>query len=76
MKIKWQKHLCKECKEFHEQLLDFLRALNIEYIENPALVRGLDYYTKTVFEFWDRETGAQNAILGGGRYDDLVQLML
>lgn len=72
---KMKNYLCPECKEFHEQLLDFLRALKIEYVENPALVRGLDYYTKTVFEFWDRETGAQNAILGGGRYDDLVQLM-
>lgn len=72
---KMKDYLCPECKEFHEHLLDFLKALDIEYVENPALVRGLDYYTKTVFEFWDRETGAQNAILGGGRYDDLVQLM-
>ncbi|MBI5413537.1 histidine--tRNA ligase [Candidatus Peregrinibacteria bacterium] len=68
-------YLCPECKEYHEQLLDLLKALDIEYVENPSLVRGLDYYTKTVFEFWDRETGAQNAIGGGGRYDGLVEIM-
>lgn len=68
-------YLCEGCKKFHAELLELLRELNIEYVENPRLVRGLDYYTKTVFEFWDRETGAQNAICGGGRYDGLVELM-
>lgn len=72
---KMKDYLCAECKEFHEQLLDFLRSLKINYEENPALVRGLDYYTKTVFEFWDKETGAQNSICGGGRYDGLLELM-
>lgn len=72
---KMKDYLCKDCKEFHEQLLDLLKELKIEYVENPSLVRGLDYYTKTVFEFWDRQTGSQNAICGGGRYDGLVQLM-
>lgn len=72
---KMKDYLCKECKEFHEQLLEFLRDLKIEYVENSSLVRGLDYYTKTVFEFWDRETGAQNAICGGGHYDALMEML-
>lgn len=72
---KLKDYLCEECKEFHANLLEFLTELKIDYTENPALVRGLDYYTKTVFEFWDKETGAQNAIGGGGRYDGLVELM-
>ncbi|MEK7524099.1 MAG: histidine--tRNA ligase, partial [Patescibacteria group bacterium] len=72
---KMKDYLCTECKEFHTQLLDLLTALGIAYIENPSLVRGLDYYTKTVFEFWDKQTGAQNAIGGGGRYDGLIELM-
>lgn len=68
-------YLCEGCKNFHSQLLELLRELGIEYTENPRLVRGLDYYTKTVFEFWDREEGAQNAICGGGRYDNLIEIM-
>lgn len=72
---KMKSYLCAECKPFHEQLLDLLKSLGIEYKENPSLVRGLDYYTKTVFEFWDREQGAQNAICGGGRYDGLIEII-
>lgn len=68
-------YLCGECKEFHENLLEFLKELGISYRENSSLVRGLDYYTKTVFEFWDKEEGAQNSIGGGGRYDSLIELM-
>lgn len=68
-------YLCKECGEYHSFLKEFLDELSINYVENHALVRGLDYYAKTVFEFWDAETGAQNAIGGGGRYDGLVALM-
>ncbi|PJC37123.1 histidine--tRNA ligase [Candidatus Peregrinibacteria bacterium CG_4_9_14_0_2_um_filter_53_11] len=68
-------YLCEECKEFHEELLKLLEGLGIEYVENQKLVRGLDYYTKTVFEFWSASTGAQNAIGGGGRYDGLVEKM-
>ena len=49
--------------------------MGIEYTENLTLVRGLDFYTKTVFEFWDKTDGAQNAIGGGGRYDGLIELM-
>jgi len=68
-------YLDKESLEFHEELKGYLDEIGIEYIENPRLVRGLDYYSKTVFEFWDKNEGAQNAVGGGGRYDGLVELM-
>jgi histidyl-tRNA synthetase len=62
-----------ESQEFYDQLKSFLDELGITYNENKALVRGLDYYSDTVFEFWDRHEGAQNAIGGGGRYDGLCE---
>lgn len=68
-------YIDKESLEYHEKLKTFLDALGIKYEENPKIIRGLDYYSKTVFEFWDKEKGAQNAIGGGGRYDGLVELM-
>lgn len=68
-------YLDKESIEFHEELKSYLDEIGIKYAENPRLVRGLDYYSKTVFEFWDKEEGAQNAIGGGGRYDGLIELM-
>src|SRR5208337_4839632 len=52
-----------------------LNAVQIPYIENPRLVRGLDYYQKTAFEFTHGALGAQNAILGGGRYDGLSEAL-
>ncbi len=64
-----------ESKQYHATLLSYLDALGIAYVENPRLVRGLDYYTQTVFEFWDSSTGAQNAVGGGGRYDGLMELL-
>ncbi len=67
--------LDKESLAYHEELKGYLDELGIEYEENPKLVRGLDYYTKTVFEFWDKDSGAQNAIGGGGRYDGLTELL-
>ena len=63
----------EESKKYHATLLEYLDALNIKYVENPGLVRGLDYYTQTCFEFWDETTGAQNAVGGGGRYDNLIE---
>lgn len=72
---KMSSYLCSECKDFHTQLLDLLTSLKISYVENSSLVRGLDYYSKTVFEFWDKQMGAQNAVCAGGRYDGLVELM-
>ena len=68
-------YLSKESHEYYEDVKEFLTELDIEFKENPKLVRGLDYYTNTVFEFWDSKEGAQNAIGGGGRYDGLVELM-
>ncbi|MDD3861515.1 MAG: histidine--tRNA ligase [Candidatus Gracilibacteria bacterium] len=68
-------YLDKESVEHYAELKGYLDEIGIEYTENAKLVRGLDYYTKTVFEFWDKTEGAQNAIGGGGRYDGLVELM-
>ncbi|MBI2634722.1 histidine--tRNA ligase [Candidatus Peregrinibacteria bacterium] len=68
-------YLDKESAEFHEELKGYLEEVGIEFVENPRLVRGLDYYSKTVFEFWDKTDGEQNAIGGGGRYDGLIELM-
>lgn len=68
-------YLCKECKEYDEKFLSYLDELDISYEKNEKLVRGLDYYTRTVFEFWDRYQGAQNAVGGGGRYDGLMEIM-
>ncbi len=68
-------YMDKESLDFHEELKGYLDEIGIKYVENPKLVRGLDYYSKTVFEFWDKEEGAQNSICGGGRYDGLVELM-
>jgi histidyl-tRNA synthetase len=65
-------NLCDECKVHFEGVKDFLAESKIEYKINPNLVRGLDYYTKTAFEFISRDLGAQDAICGGGRYDVLV----
>lgn len=69
-------HLCDECHEHFETLLAYLDLKGWPYTINPRLVRGLDYYTKTVFEVWSTALGgAQSAISGGGRYDGLVELL-
>jgi len=71
-------HLCDECHKHFKQVLEFLDEIEIPYNLNPYLVRGLDYYTKTVFEIFSglskNSQKAQNALLGGGRYDKLVKL--
>ncbi|MBQ3640769.1 histidine--tRNA ligase [bacterium] len=67
--------LCDECSEHYKKLKEQLNALNIKYVENPFLVRGLDYYTKTVFEIKSNSLGSQNAVCGGGRYDGLVETL-
>ena len=66
-------YLCDECKEHFEKTKNYLDAMNIEYIVNPQIVRGLDYYTKTVFEFVADSIGAQGTVCGGGRYDGLIE---
>ena len=67
----------KEAKEALERIVDkqALNELKIKYVENPFLVRGLDYYTKTVFEIKSESLGSQNAVCGGGRYDNLVETL-
>ncbi len=68
-------HLCDECAAHFEQLQGYLRALGRSFAVNHRLVRGLDYYTRTVFEVWAEGIGAQAAVCGGGRYDGLVALL-
>ncbi len=66
-------YLCDECKEHFEEVKSRLTAMGIPFRVNPKIVRGLDYYTKTVFEFITTQIGAQGTICGGGRYDGLVE---
>ncbi len=66
-------YLCDECAAHFDQLQRHLKAFGIGYTVNPRIVRGLDYYTKTVFEFITDTIGAQGTVCGGGRYDGLVQ---
>jgi histidyl-tRNA synthetase len=72
---KFEQFRSKEDTEFHEKVKEFLGDLNIEFEENDTLVRGLDYYSQTVWEFWDKSTRGQNAVGGGGRYDGLIEKM-
>jgi histidyl-tRNA synthetase len=65
--------LCDACREHFEQVRGFLDALGVRYELRPTLVRGLDYYTRTTFEFRDEAIGAQDTICGGGRYDGLIE---
>jgi histidyl-tRNA synthetase len=64
-------YLCGECREHYARVREYLEALGVGYTENPNLVRGLDYYTRTVFEVISPELG--NAVIAGGRYDHLVE---
>ncbi|UNC92889.1 histidine--tRNA ligase [Candidatus Contubernalis alkaliaceticus] len=66
-------HLCSFCVQHFEDVVYFLKLLDISYHINPKLVRGLDYYTKTAFEIVDTGLGSQNSLGGGGRYDGLVE---
>lgn len=69
-------HLCEECRVHFKNLLEYLDELDLPYVINPQLVRGLDYYTKTVFEIWSGdEEGRKSALGGGGRYDGLIKLL-
>ncbi|MBL7053497.1 MAG: histidine--tRNA ligase [Candidatus Portnoybacteria bacterium] len=68
--------LCDECNGHFKSVLEYLDELEIPYMLNPCLVRGLDYYTKTVFEIWpEEEDGRQISLSGGGRYDGLIKLL-
>ncbi|MDZ7371916.1 MAG: histidine--tRNA ligase [candidate division KSB1 bacterium] len=66
-------YLCEECARHFAALRRYLDLTERRYVVNPRLVRGLDYYTKTVFEVWAEGIGAQNAMCGGGRYDGLIE---
>ncbi len=67
--------ICTECQEHFEKLKSYLDELNIKYNVNKLLVRGLDYYNRTVFEIKSNSLGSQNAVCGGGRYDSLVETL-
>lgn len=67
--------LSDDARDHYAKVKELLTIVGIPFTENAQLVRGLDYYTHTVFEFWDKSTGAQNAVGGGGRFDGLVELL-
>lgn len=66
-------YLCEECNEHFETVKSLLTAQGVEYTVDPGIVRGLDYYSKTVFEFVSTAIGAQSTVCGGGRYDSLIE---
>ena len=66
-------YLCEECEVHFTEVKKYLDAAGVEYTVNPTIVRGLDYYTKTVFEFVTDCIGAQGTVCGGGRYDGLIE---
>ncbi len=68
-------YLCDDCKAHFESVQSCLTAANVAFTVNPSIVRGLDYYTRTVFEFVSNDLGAQSTVCGGGRYDGLVEEM-
>lgn len=68
-------YLCDDCKDHLESVKKYLEESGIAYTVNPKIVRGLDYYTRTVFEFVHESAGAQGVICGGGRYDGLVEML-
>ncbi len=66
-------YICDDCSAHFESVKKYLDAMNIDYVVNPRIVRGLDYYSRTVFEFVSNQIGAQGTVCGGGRYDGLVE---
>lgn len=66
-------YLCDDCRAHFEAVQKYLTAMRIDFTVNPEIVRGLDYYTRTVFEFVSKEIGAQGTVCGGGRYDGLLE---
>ncbi len=72
---KLEDFLCPACKEHYFSVLKDLETLNIAYVKNPRLVRGLDYYVRTTFEIKAPDLGAQDTVAAGGRYDGLVKAL-
>lgn len=68
-------YLCDDCRDHFEETKSLLEAMGIEYEVDPRIVRGLDYYTRTVFEFVSSDLGAQSTVCGGGRYDGLIETL-
>ena len=66
-------YLCEDCNNHFESVKSLLSARGLEFIVNPRIVRGLDYYTRTVFEFISGDIGSQSAVCAGGRYDNLLK---
>ena len=66
-------YLCDDCRGAFEELKANLTAMGIDFTVDPNIVRGLDYYTKTAFEFVTTKIGAQGTVCGGGRYDHLIE---
>ncbi|MBN1499118.1 MAG: histidine--tRNA ligase [Spirochaetes bacterium] len=71
---KINEHLCSGCGNHHEVFKNYMKSAGIKYVENPYLVRGLDYYCKTTFEFISPQLGSQGTFAGGGRYNTLVEM--
>ncbi len=68
-------YLCEECRSHFSQVKTLIAAGGVEFVENPRLVRGLDYYTRTTFEVVSADVGSQSAVVAGGRYDGLVEAL-
>lgn len=68
-------YICDDCAQHFSELTNYLDNLNIKYSRNKLLVRGLDYYNRTVFEIKSNSLGSQSAVCGGGRYDGLVEML-
>ncbi len=66
-------YLCGDCADHFEKVKEYLSLMNIDYCVNPRIVRGLDYYNRTVFEFVSDQIGAQGTVCGGGRYDGMTE---
>lgn len=66
-------YLCPDCKQHFDKVQSYLTALNVKFTVNSSIVRGLDYYTRTVFEFVSTQVGTQGTLCGGGRYDGLIE---
>ena len=66
-------NICPDCSDHFEKVKEYLKAMDINFVVDPKIVRGLDYYTKTAFEIISEDIGAQSTVCGGGRYDGLVE---
>jgi histidyl-tRNA synthetase len=69
----FEEYLCDDCREHFNKVKQYLTQIAIPFVVNPRIVRGLDYYTRTVFEFTSDALGAQSTVCAGGRYDDLIE---